>query len=362
MKKVIVIGLLSLGLTVSGFQSAFANTNEAENTNTIETEATLNGQAEDSNQEELNSGTGTVDDEEDKEITEDDTTVIDGEDDKSDTPSLVPGDFFYFVKIMIEKVRLAVTLNDHKEAQLLAQFTSERIDEANALLLEGKTEEATELLQKAIEIQEEAEELTDGVTVTTGDGTEVTVKLKDLDGQDEPVTTEEDTQLEDDVQEKDDDEEITELRGKLANNIDALLLALSKVENPKAQAALMKNIQKSFAKLDSKIAKLEDKANRKSDVEVEENEEQLQDQEEITDEKKTIEAKVIANESVDRELAKKQEKETVKEAKEKAKEEKENAKKAMKEKKEKGNENKGNGKNRAKETKNNASNKRGNQE
>src|SRR5690606_18852157 len=46
-------------------------------------------------------------------------------------PTLVPGEFFYFVKIMIEKVRLAVTFDEYKEARMLAEFAAERIAEAN---------------------------------------------------------------------------------------------------------------------------------------------------------------------------------------------------------------------------------------
>ena len=59
---------------------------------------------------------------------------------EEESPSLVPGDFFYFVKVMTEKVRLAFTFDDYEEAQLLADFAAERIKEANVLLAEGKTE------------------------------------------------------------------------------------------------------------------------------------------------------------------------------------------------------------------------------
>ncbi len=110
-----------------------------------------------------------VESNENKENTEKESTEEEVQ--AEETSPLVPGDFFYFVKQMIEKVRLAVTVDDYKEAKLLADFAAERIAEANALLVKGKTEEAEELLQKAIETQEaatdtlpEAEEVSDEET------------------------------------------------------------------------------------------------------------------------------------------------------------------------------------------------------
>ena len=73
-----------------------------------------------------------------------------------ESPVLVPGDFFYFVKSFMEKIRLAVTTDDYKEAKLLVDFATERIAEANVLITEGKTEEAAKVLQEAIATQETA--------------------------------------------------------------------------------------------------------------------------------------------------------------------------------------------------------------
>ncbi|USK57906.1 DUF5667 domain-containing protein (plasmid) [Cytobacillus solani] len=92
---------------------------------------------------------------------------------------MVPRDFFYFVKTMMEKVRLAVTVDDYKEFRLLADYAAERIAEANALLVEGKTDEATALLEEAIATQKEA---TDSLTESeeiAGEDTEATEEAAD---------------------------------------------------------------------------------------------------------------------------------------------------------------------------------------
>jgi hypothetical protein len=143
--------------------------------------------------------------------------------------SLVPGDFFYFVKVMTEKIRLAFTFDDYKEAQLLAEFAAERIHEANTLLAEGKIEEAEELLKEAIATQDLAgETLPDSVGTESSEETEGTDQVSaDL------------------------------VESKLAYNIESLLVALEKIGNPKGQEAIIKNIEESFEKLQKKMGKLD---------------------------------------------------------------------------------------------------------
>jgi chemotaxis protein histidine kinase CheA len=157
-------------------------------------------------------------------------------DEETEAPSLIPGDFFYFVKVMLEKIRLAVTIDDYKEAGLLAEFAGERIAEAKKLIVEGEKEEAEKLLQEAITTQELASK-----TLPVVEGTEV-------EGTEPAAVTTEDSNLE--IEQ--------EVESKLANNVDSLLVVLGKIENPKAQKAIMKNIEKSFKKLDKKFAKLEE--------------------------------------------------------------------------------------------------------
>src|SRR5690606_12446580 len=99
------------------------------------------------------------------EVVTEEGTVEDGTTEKDADAGLIPGDFFYFVEVMQEKIQLALTFNDYKKSQLLAEIASERIAEANALIQDGKYEEAGELLQKALENNEKAQ-------LTLGDNTE----------------------------------------------------------------------------------------------------------------------------------------------------------------------------------------------
>jgi hypothetical protein len=190
-------------------------------------ESTVENVADDSAVDE-----GTVTDESATEASEvdeevqatDDKTVA--ADEEEEAPSLVPGDFFYFVKLMAEKIKLAVTFVDYEEAKLLADFTAERIAESKVLLAEGKTNEAAELLKTAIATQEQASaELTETEEATQEDATET-------DGTAEV---------------------------KLLNNVNGLLNALGNVKNETARDSIMKNLEKSFRKLDKKLAKLEEK-------------------------------------------------------------------------------------------------------
>ena len=75
----------------------------------------------------------------------------------SAAPSLLPGDFFYFAKLAIEKIHLAFTMDDAKEAKLLAGYAAERLAEVEELFKDGKQEEAIEALNKAIEMMQKSE-------------------------------------------------------------------------------------------------------------------------------------------------------------------------------------------------------------
>jgi hypothetical protein len=160
-------------------------------------------------------------------------------------PSLIPGDFFYFVKVITEKIRLAVTFDEYEKAQLLADFAAERIQEANALIKEGKTEEAGKLLKEAVATQTLAgEQLPD-----------TTVNVQTTEETSENVATGETVPASEDVAAETTEPTVI-VETKLAHNIDALLVVLGKIENEKAKQAILKNIQKSFEKLDKKLSKL----------------------------------------------------------------------------------------------------------
>jgi hypothetical protein len=317
-----------------------------ETTPTVETTTTLPDSGESTNEPESKEAS---------------TEVVDTTDQTEESmPTLIPGDFFYFVKIMTEKIRLAVTFNEFKEAQLLAEYAAERIAEANVLIKNGKTDEAAALLNAAITTQEQAEEkLSESESgneedvVTEGATTQETVSIEGTEtGQQEALVQEDAEQL----------PEVDLVQAKLATNIDSLLMVLSKVENPKAQQALMKNIQKSFEKLDKKIGKrnevitkIEKKMNEiqfkltegeisqeDAEDELEELEEELEENEgeiveEVEEELEEIEeeiTEVVEEDDDDDEVKNKVAKEKRETAKKEAEEKRETAKKEAEEKRE----------------------------
>ncbi|WP_102348147.1 DUF5667 domain-containing protein [Bacillus sp. Marseille-P3661] len=269
--KVVVNGLLSSTLVLTmGTGAVFANETDSE-TAVVETVETSSVQTENESIQENEGNDTTSQQSIESNVTGEEQ--IEFELEELDSPSLIPGDFFYFVKMVAEKIRLAVTFDEYKEAQLLANYAAERIAEANALIAQGKVEKAEQLLKDAISIQELASELlpsneveteevveetaseveaTETATTEEVEPTEVASEtVEEVDG------TETDTEVES-TEEEQTDETIGEIEHKLANNIDALLMVLAKIDNPKAQAAIMKNIQKSFAKLEKKIKKMEE--------------------------------------------------------------------------------------------------------
>lgn len=147
---------------------------------------------------------------------------------KEKTPSLLPGDFFYFIKVVYENIRLSITADDLKEARLLAEFAQERLSEATALNAKGETEKSEQVLQKSFENQQLAIEL------VASEAEEETAD-KDI-------------------------KQAEEVKSDLQHNILSLTAALEKVKNPQAQQSLLKNIIKSFGHLEKKLAKLENKA------------------------------------------------------------------------------------------------------
>lgn len=165
------------------------------------------------------------------------------------TPTLLPGDFFYFVKTTLEKIKLALTIDDVEEAKLLATYSAERLAEAEALFASGEQDKALEAIKNALDYLENADKN------TVDDGRheaeeEIESSIKD------PIELEETATEEDESTEKDDSTE--EVEKIISQNIIALTAALEKVKNPVAKAALQRNIEKSYAKLEKKIAKYKD--------------------------------------------------------------------------------------------------------
>lgn len=203
-------------------------------------------------------------------------------------PTLIPGDFFYFAKIALEKIKLAFTFDNAKEAELLSTYASERLAEASALFAEGKEDEALEVIEAAVEYLENSQDIVDEETsndeeddTDIEDGTDSEDEAKsdeDTDSEEEADSDEKTEEGEapaddvvtedpnnDDAEEEAEEEEVVsedpfeEIEGMLRQNIIALKAAMEHVGNDNARAQLQKNIDKTYTKMAKKLAKLEEK-------------------------------------------------------------------------------------------------------
>ncbi|MBS4188976.1 hypothetical protein KHA94_01935 [Bacillus sp. FJAT-49705] len=236
-------------------------------------------------------------------------SLIQQEESDKETPSLVPGNFLYFAKITLEKIQLALTFDQEKEAELLAKFASERLAEADALFAKGKEDEAIKVIEKALENIENADNIADenkNPKQENEDGKTEGASSKDQNIANNDQSIDEVT-VEDKGTEEDAIDEINEL---ISQNIIALKAAMEKVKNPVAKAALQKNIDKSYAKLAKKIEKLDKKYG--SNQEPEKNE----DKEDIP----SLENENLDSTSTDMVVVNKEKKETKSEVKEENKE------------------------------------------
>lgn len=169
-----------------------------------------------------------------------------------EAPSLLPGSYFYFAKLALEKVKLALTFDDIKDAKLLADYASERMAEAEALFAEGKGEEALEAIEKALEQMENAETIVDeeanedlGKSISDEEDNvnldeSAEVETPDEDDADREASSDNDTAN------KETEDEIKEI---FAQNIIALQANLAKFserfdENHPSVLAMQKNIAK----------------------------------------------------------------------------------------------------------------------
>jgi hypothetical protein len=228
-------------------------------------------------------------------------------------PSLLPGDFFYFTKMVLEKIKLALTFDDVKEAELLSKFATERMAEAEALLAEGKEDLAIEAIKKAMKDMEVVGDLVDdensagktsedskvgateevkpdgaaeGTTNSTTeevkpDGaaegtTNSTTKEVKPDGAVEGTTNATTEEVKPDgaaegatngtTDELETDKTtLDEIEKSMRYNIIALTAALEKVKNPVAKAALERNIVKTYEKIAKQLEKLEKKVAKKAE-------------------------------------------------------------------------------------------------
>ncbi|XJZ28280.1 DUF5667 domain-containing protein [Bacillota bacterium Lsc_1132] len=182
-----------------------------------------------------------------------------------ETPSLLPGDFFYFAKLALEKIKLALAFDKVKDAQLLAGYASERLAEAEALFNAGKQDEAVNAMKAAMEdmnqadqmIKDEKEPSSSTVNAETEDANKEEVQVTN--GQSNADNAEQEKAKDQTASKNTQDDQVKQVQEVLSKNIAALTAAMEKVKNPTARAALQKNIDKSYAKLAEKIKKYEEK-------------------------------------------------------------------------------------------------------
>lgn len=199
-------------------------------------------------------------------------------------PTLIPGDFFYFAKIALEKIRLAFTFDDVKEAELLATYAAERLAEAGALFADGKEDEALKVIEAAVTYMESSQDIVDEGTSddeqadnnsedepdvedeATSDESAEEMDSEESVGDveevaDEVVVEDQEDENADDGQKEDvvSEDPFEEIEGMLRQNIIALKAAMEHVGNDNARAQLQKNIDKTYAKMSKKLAKLEEK-------------------------------------------------------------------------------------------------------
>ncbi|PFA66330.1 hypothetical protein CN378_13590 [Bacillus sp. AFS015802] len=222
----------------------------------------------------------------------------------TETPSLLPGDFFYFAKVAIEKIQLAFTMDDAKEAKLLAEYAAERLAEVEALFKDGKQEEAIDALNHAIEMIQKSEdqwsqdESEKDSTAESELETDTDVKDDSQVEDESDETSSEDGADEESVKEDENSDETEEKSGDMkemeemmAQNIVALKANLEKVQNPKAKAALQKNIEKSYLKLAEKLSRLEENAAKKAEAKQKKDSEEPKDSEMTEQESTDVESK-----------------------------------------------------------------------
>ncbi|MCM3735175.1 DUF5667 domain-containing protein [Bacillus cytotoxicus] len=204
---------------------------------------------------------------------------------ETEKPTLVQGDFFYFVKTMVEDIKMALANNDLDKAKLLSEQASERIAEADVLMEKGQDGFTQDSLEKAAENLEKADELsgemkTEKIAEVKKEETE-----KPADETKTEVEKTADAKKEETKKPADKEKAKAEkVKVHIGHNIEALAKVLDKVKNPKAKEKISRNIEKSFAKIAVKIEKVQEKKehvvakeNKPVDQNIEENSEKTED-------------------------------------------------------------------------------------
>ncbi|MDX8360483.1 DUF5667 domain-containing protein [Cytobacillus sp. IB215316] len=185
----------------------------------------------------------------------------------NEDPNSIPGDFWYFVKITLEKIQLAISFDDMHDAELLARFSSERLLEAEKLIANGDNDLAEELILKATKLIDDSEGIIEDREDAEAKSPSDEDSSNDIYGDTSQPKIDNNGNSSEEQQ-----DELTGIKTQLAQNIISLTAALEKVGNNNAQEALKKNIEKSYKRIGDKMTKLgalqEEQKNIEDDIEL----------------------------------------------------------------------------------------------
>ncbi|MBB6454644.1 hypothetical protein HNQ94_003133 [Salirhabdus euzebyi] len=206
-------------------------------------------------------------------------------------------DLFYYLHAMFDQLKLALSDDQVERANILVGISEEAISKAQLLLEEGNEEAASVLLNKAAEAIKSADELADNKEEEENTDGET---ISDIEDPIEIIVLDPPP-----VQEEEEEQEEYDLESKIGQNVIALTLALEKVGNPNAKAALERNIAKSLKRLEAKYGNIDElKAKlaelNASDEETEVEEEEVEETEQTDMSMEKEETSVIAKDDPDR--------------------------------------------------------------
>ncbi|MBU9711326.1 DUF5667 domain-containing protein [Evansella tamaricis] len=154
---------------------------------------------------------------------------------------IIPGSFFHFVYEAMESLQFKLALSDYGKAHLLAQFTQERLDTANTLLKGGMFEEAESVVEDALNHYLLSKEYTSEVPYDVVNNGEVVLTEEDSSVEEHEIIVEE--------------EMAEDLEGEAIDDVVphpsilSLLQNIKKIDNPKAVAALTRNVERKLRKM-----------------------------------------------------------------------------------------------------------------
>ncbi|MDI3257697.1 MAG: DUF5667 domain-containing protein [Kyrpidia sp.] len=163
------------------------------------------------------------------------------------TPQILPDNLTYFIKIAVERIRLALAQNDGQKAELLTEFAEERLAEAFALIREGEPDLAEKSLEEALQDQRLALDVAGGTT-----GIDQTA-AQPADTETTDNTTTSDTVRTGAGSGNSGEPADQNMWNRAAHNIEALSAALQQVGSARAQDAIQRNILRDLDHLKQRL-------------------------------------------------------------------------------------------------------------